>query len=220
MFVKKLFLNFSLNLEYLYWWQLVEAGNNFSLLSKRDMTHLCKTTFALCRSKIPYLLDWASHLRSIFLKSAAPLKRTDRDSIFRGGPLEKWWGGGNKNKIRAGKTNKKKNSCTRNVWKKKFVQRLFNRENNKLVCILYIYNYKVQCKGVPQPRSQGFHMRTRRDTRKPWSGPVNFAFWLANYNTILSKNNWTWQLTILTIQQLYFYDSCVYENVLQNNLSK
>ena len=27
-----------------------------------------------------------------------------------------------------------------------------------------------------QPRSQGFHMRTRRDTRKPWSGPVNFAF--------------------------------------------
>ena len=23
-----------------------------------------------------------------------------------------------------------------------------------------------------QPRSQGFHMRTRRDTRKPWSGPV------------------------------------------------
>ena len=25
---------------------------------------------------------------------------------------------------------------------------------------------------TPQPRSQGFHMRTRRDTRKPWSGPV------------------------------------------------
>ena len=23
-----------------------------------------------------------------------------------------------------------------------------------------------------QPRSQGFYMRTRRDTRKPWSGPV------------------------------------------------
>jgi hypothetical protein len=45
-----------------------------------------------------------------------------------------------------------------------------------------------------QPRSQGFSVRTRRDTRKPWSGPVNFAFWLAN--TILSKNNWTWQLTI------------------------
>jgi hypothetical protein len=41
-----------------------------------------------------------------------------------------------------------------------------------------------------QPRSQGFSVRTRRDTRKPWSGPVNFAFWLAN--TILSKNNWTW----------------------------
>ena len=26
--------------------------------------------------------------------------------------------------------------------------------------------------GSWQPRSQGFHMRTRRDTRKPWSGPV------------------------------------------------
>jgi hypothetical protein len=26
--------------------------------------------------------------------------------------------------------------------------------------------------GRRQPRSQGFHMRTRRDTRKPWSGPV------------------------------------------------
>jgi hypothetical protein len=71
---------------------------------------------------------------------------------------------------------------------------------------------------ITQPRSQGFRMRTRRGTRKPWSGPVNFAFWLAN--TILSKNNWTWQVTILTIQHLYFYDSCVYENVLQNNLSK
>ena len=29
---------------------------------------------------------------------------------------------------------------------------------------------------INQPRSQGFHMRTRRDTRKPWSGPVNLAF--------------------------------------------
>jgi hypothetical protein len=56
--------------------------------------------------------------------------------------------------------------------------------------------------GNYQPRSQGFSVRTRRDTRKPWSGPVNFAFWLAN--TILSKNNWTWQLSI-TIQHLYFY---------------
>jgi hypothetical protein len=27
-----------------------------------------------------------------------------------------------------------------------------------------------------QPRSQGFRMRTRGETRKPWSGPVNFAF--------------------------------------------
>jgi hypothetical protein len=50
-----------------------------------------------------------------------------------------------------------------------------------------------------QPRSQGFSVRTRRDTRKPCSGPVNFALWLAN--TILSKNNWTWQLTI-TIQNI------------------
>ena len=30
--------------------------------------------------------------------------------------------------------------------------------------------------GCGQPRSQGFSVRTRRDTRKPWSGPVNFAF--------------------------------------------
>jgi hypothetical protein len=70
---------------------------------------------------------------------------------------------------------------------------------------------------INQPRSQGFRMRTRGETRKSWSGPVNFAFWLAN--TILSKNNRTWQLTI-TIQNLYFYYSCVYEYVLQNNLSK
>ena len=77
--------------------------------------------------------------------------------------------------------------------------------------------FKQNLAVAKQPRSQGFSVRTRRDTRKPWSGPVNFAFWLAN--TILSKNNWTWQLTI-TIQYLYFYDSCVYEYVLQNNLSK
>jgi hypothetical protein len=62
------------------------------------------------------------------------------------------------------------------------------------------------------PRASVSRTRTRGETRKPWSGPVNFAFWLAN--TILSKNNWTWQLTILTIQHLYFYDSCVYEYVL------
>jgi hypothetical protein len=35
---------------------------------------------------------------------------------------------------------------------------------------------------------------TRGETRKPWSGPVNFAFWLAY--TIFSKNSRTWQLTI------------------------
>jgi hypothetical protein len=55
---------------------------------------------------------------------------------------------------------------------------------------------------IMQPRSQGFRMRTRWETRKPWSGPVNFAFWLAN--TILSKNNWTWQLTI-TIQVICIF---------------
>ena len=26
--------------------------------------------------------------------------------------------------------------------------------------------------GTAQPRSQGFRMRTRGETRKPWSGPV------------------------------------------------
>ena len=30
--------------------------------------------------------------------------------------------------------------------------------------------------GKMQPRSQGFSVRTRGETRKPWSGPVNFAF--------------------------------------------
>jgi hypothetical protein len=50
-----------------------------------------------------------------------------------------------------------------------------------------------------------------------WAG--QFCFGLGN--TILPKNNWTWQLTILRISQhLYFYDSCVHEYVLQNNLSK
>jgi hypothetical protein len=29
-----------------------------------------------------------------------------------------------------------------------------------------------KCYHRSQPRSQGFRMRTRRDTRKPWSGPV------------------------------------------------
>ena len=90
------------------------------------------------------------------------------------------------------------------------------------LCVTFIrcsplYQCKIRFIALPQPGSQGFSVRTRRDTRKPWSGPVNFAFWLTN--TILSKNNWTWQLTI-TIQHLYFYDSCVYEYVLQNNLSK
>jgi hypothetical protein len=31
-------------------------------------------------------------------------------------------------------------------------------------------------KTIVQSRSQGFHVRTRREIRKPWSGPVNFAF--------------------------------------------
>jgi hypothetical protein len=31
---------------------------------------------------------------------------------------------------------------------------------------------KDKADGVPQPRSQGFSVRTRRDTRKPWSVPV------------------------------------------------
>jgi hypothetical protein len=33
-----------------------------------------------------------------------------------------------------------------------------------------------QTRGLYQPRSQGFRVRTRGDTRNPWSGPVNFAF--------------------------------------------
>jgi hypothetical protein len=50
---------------------------------------------------------------------------------------------------------------------------------------------------------------------KPWSGPVNFALWLAN--TILSKNSRTWQL-IITIQNKFMI--VVYEYILQNNISK
>jgi hypothetical protein len=38
----------------------------------------------------------------------------------------------------------------------------------------------------PQPRSQGFRVRTSGEKRKPWSGSVNFAFCLAN--TIFSKH--------------------------------
>jgi hypothetical protein len=58
-------------------------------------------------------------------------------------------GGKSKNKNRAGKTNKKQ-ICAPEMFEKKNLCRDFNRENYKLVCILYIYNYKVQCKGVPQ----------------------------------------------------------------------
>ena len=39
-----------------------------------------------------------------------------------------------------------------------------------------VYHETVEELVSEQPRSQGFSVRTRRDTRKPWSGPVNFAF--------------------------------------------
>jgi hypothetical protein len=41
-------------------------------------------------------------------------------------------GGGAKAKIKIEQGKQKNNLCTRNVWKKKFVQRLLNRENYKL----------------------------------------------------------------------------------------
>jgi hypothetical protein len=82
----------------------------------------------------------------------------------------------------------------------------------------YLFNARqfYSSVGKLQPRSQG-KVRTRGKTRKPWSGPINLAFWLAN--AILSKNSTTWQLTI-TIQHIYsirtyqfnymyFYDCCV-----------
>jgi hypothetical protein len=82
---------------------------------------------------------------------------------------------------------------------------------------LYVSIQRSSQRGIgrPQPRSEGFRVRTRGETRKPWSGPVNFAFWLAY--TILSKNSRTWQLTI-TIQHKFMI--VVYEYILQNNLSK
>jgi hypothetical protein len=38
--------------------------------------------------------------------------------------------------------------------------------------IANILNKHFATTGEKQPRSQGFSVRTRRDTRKPWSGPV------------------------------------------------
>jgi hypothetical protein len=49
---------------------------------------------------------------------------------IRGGPLEKWWGVG-KQKNRAGET-ERKTFVHQESLEKKFVQRLFNRENYKL----------------------------------------------------------------------------------------
>jgi hypothetical protein len=48
----------------------------------------------------------------------------------------------------------------------------------KRFCLWSIPSHRLTKKRelTPQPRSQGFSVRTRRDTRKPWSGPVNFAF--------------------------------------------
>jgi hypothetical protein len=57
--------------------------------------------------------------------------------IIRGGPLEKL-GGGAKAKIKIEQGNRKKKFEHEKSLKKKFVQRLFNRENYKL------------CKGRPQ----------------------------------------------------------------------
>ena len=48
----------------------------------------------------------------------------------RGGLFEKWWGGGGKIKIAQGKQ-KEKTSCTKNVWKKKLVERLFKNNSCK-----------------------------------------------------------------------------------------
>ena len=39
-------------------------------------------------------------------------------------------------------------------------------------CKFLFYSSMMDKEGVPQPRSQGFSVRTRGETRKPWSGPV------------------------------------------------
>ena len=61
-------------------------------------------------------------------------------------------GGGAKAKIKIeqGKQTKKKFVHQKCLKKKIRAETFQYRENYKLVCILYIYNYKVQCKGVPQ----------------------------------------------------------------------
>jgi hypothetical protein len=39
-----------------------------------------------------------------------------------------------------------------------------------------------------QPRSQGFSVRTRRDTRKPWSGPVTWRQKMAVFDSYSSRS--------------------------------
>jgi hypothetical protein len=43
-------------------------------------------------------------------------------------------------------------------------------------------------RGPGQPRSQGFRMRTRRGTRKPWSGPVTWRQKMAVFDSYSSRS--------------------------------
>jgi hypothetical protein len=58
--------------------------------------------------------------------------------------------------------------------------------------IVDIFSYWIEVslcwKQYPQPRSQGFRVRTRGETRKPWSGPIT---WLQNmdiFDSYSSRN--------------------------------
>jgi hypothetical protein len=62
------------------------------------------------------------------------------------------------------------------AWLRNYGDLRIKLEINYLT-ILCVFEFKgFHNEGGGQPRSQGFRVRTRGETRKPWCGPVNFAF--------------------------------------------
>jgi hypothetical protein len=55
-----------------------------------------------------------------------------------------------------------------------------------IVLIVIIVTIKTMVK--TQPRSQGFSVRTRRDTRNPWSGPVTWRQKMAVFDSYSSRS--------------------------------
>ena len=75
--------------------------------------------------------------------------------------------------------------------------------------LLYFYNYKFYNFRMPrftfrQPRSQGFSVRTRRDTRKPWSGPRGLG---------RSRDDKKWQYLTATRQGVARYSLMKYTSL-------